>query len=141
MGRLRILEADLDTDFQGHRKSNLVWCKSIRSIHFPNTCPCKPRVYLAAFGRYRPLKFRPNPMTLKVTEFPDAAWQEGSLQGDEENKKKFMQMGQAVPQLFNFGILMTLKVNFKVIVDEIWLVHSIQSQNKINKYLSIQKKN
>ena len=26
-------------------------------------------------------------MTLKVTEFPDAIWQEGSLQGDEENKK------------------------------------------------------
>ena len=51
----------------------------------------------------------------------------GSLQGDEEKEKKFIQIGQAVPELSNFQILMTLKVNFKVTVDEIWLVRSIRS--------------
>ena len=69
-----------------------IWfLRSIRSIHFPNTCPYKPCPYLAMFGLCKPLNFRPNPMTLiltlKVTEFPDAVWQEGSLQGDEEDKK------------------------------------------------------
>ena len=48
---------------------------------------------------------RPNPMTLiltlKVTGFPDAVWQEGNPRTDEQNKKKFIQIGRAVRELFN----------------------------------------
>ena len=84
---------------------------SIRSLHFPNTCTCKPCRYLASFGRCKPLKFRPNPMTLiltlKVTEFPDAVRQEDSPGPDEENKKKFIKIGRAVRELFNGLICVT----------------------------------
>ena len=46
----------------------------------------------------------PNPMTLnltlKVAEFPDALWQEGSPRRGEENKKKFIRIGRPVPEQF-----------------------------------------
>ena len=45
----------------------------------------------------------PNPMTLnltlKVTEFPEAVRQEGRPRPDEENKKKFIQIGRPVREL------------------------------------------
>ena len=58
-------------------------------------------------------------MTLEVMEFPDTIWQEGSLQGDEENKKKIIQIGRTVPDLSKFQILMTLILTFKIIVGQI----------------------
>ena len=58
-------------------------------------------------------------LTLKVTEFPDAVWQEGSPYRDEENKKKIIQIGRTVPELFKFEISMTLTLTFKVIVGQI----------------------
>ena len=43
-------------------------------------------VTVKRFEKVRSVSF-PNPMTLKVTDFPDAVWQEGSPGPDEENKK------------------------------------------------------
>ena len=40
-------------------------------------------------------------LTLKIAEFPDGVWQEGSPRRDEENKKKFIQIGRPVRELFS----------------------------------------
>ena len=39
-------------------------------------------------------------LTLKIAEFPDAVWQEGSPRRGEENKKKFIRIGRPVPEQF-----------------------------------------
>ena len=74
---------------------------------------CVHAVTVKRFEKVRSVSF-PNPMTLKVTDFPDAVWQDGSPRRAEENKKNFIQIGRAVREILNGKVRKTLRVDFSM---------------------------